>query len=640
MDDAAAGDAAARVRALMDAPQDVTVPPDLVPPDLVPPSGGAPAVGSDMAGGPDGAMDPGDPGPEFDRGGPGGEPEAGPPAEFCAGLPLNDYGNGRRLVRHFGRDLIWVPRVGWFHWTGQVWERDPDEIAVKLRAQAMGALMAEETRYLRLSSADEAALEAAQAAEVDIEALEAIPGRDRTADQVRALSDLRRVVNEGRARAARNKSTIGERLTFAKTSGNTDRQRNMVTEAGAMLARSLADLDAAPMDINTEAGVLRFSVSGGPGEGFSAVADCRLIPHDRALLMTKMMPVVYDPAARCPLFDAQLARVQPDPQMRGFLQRWFGLSMTALTREQKLVFLHGGGRNMKSVLVELIARMMGGYAAKAKIESLTGKNRRGGGDATPDLMPLMGARLVRASEPEEGERLQEGMIKELTGGERFMVRALHTDFIEVDPLFKLTILGNHRPDIRGTDDGIWRRLLLVPFDVQIPVAETDVHLSEKLWAERSGILNWLVAGLCDYLEGGLREPARVLDATAEYREESDPIRAFLESVCVVTGETQDIVTSKDLGEAFQYWQIQQGGQSWGMNTISRRLKEKSKRWRSAATGQKFGAVKASTMKYQGIRYTEAFGLEWANLPRDAQGRVLGGRVAASPPGTSPEGFEL
>ncbi len=163
---------------------------------------------------------------------------------------------------------------------------------------------------------------------------------------------------------------------------------------------------------------------------------------------------------------------------------------------QKLAFFHGGGANGKSVLVDLMARMFGDYSASARIESLTGKNKKSGSDSQPDLMPLIAARFVRTSEPEDGERLQEGLVKALTGGEPMMIRALYSDFIIFRPIFKLTISGNHLPEIRGGDDGIWRRVMLVNFPVQIPEKKRipKEELDEILWQERSGILNWLIQG--------------------------------------------------------------------------------------------------------------------------------------------------
>jgi putative DNA primase/helicase len=402
------------------------------------------------------------------------------------------------------------------------------------------------------------------------------------------------------------KDKVGQRLRHAKNAGNSGPLKNMLSEAGVNLTRTLDELDAAPFEVNTESGLLRFTVTRDPASGMGAVADLALVPHAREQLVTKMMPVVYDPAAPRPLFDAFMARIQPAAEMRDFLQRWFGLSMTAHTGEQKLAFLHGAGANGKSVLVDLMAKIIGDYAATAKIESLTGQNRRGGGDATPDLVPLMGARMVRASEPDEGERLQEGVIKELTGGEPILVRALHSDFVEVRPVFKLTISGNHKPEIRGTDDGIWRRVLLVPFDVQIPKEERDADLGAKLWEERSGILNWLIEGLLAYLEGGLQEPQAVLDATREFREESDPVGAFLTECAVMSGSETDFMTSRELIEAFNHWLAEKGETRWGGRTVSNHLSRKAGRWRHPDTGRVMEKGKSGVTGYRGVRLTDVY----------------------------------
>jgi putative DNA primase/helicase len=295
--------------------------------------------------------------------------------------------------------------------------------------------------------------------------------------------------------------------------------------------------------------------------------------------------------------------------------------MTGL-KVQKFAFFYGSGANGKSVLIDLIARMMGDYAHSAKIESFTGRNRRGGGDATPDIFPLMGARMVRASEPEEGERLQEGLIKELTGGEPLLVRQLHEDFIEVHPFFKLTISGNHKPEIRGTDDGIWRRVLLVPFDVQIPPEERDEKLIEKLWAERSGVLNWLIDGLLQYLEAGLQEPAQVRDATQDYRADSDPIGSFLGDACVVTGDPDNFLYARELIQGFNLWLDLRGEGMWGDRTISLKFKNLAGRFRDTRTGKQFSAAKRDATGYRGVRFTPEFRRQFDDAPRDAKGRPV------------------
>lgn len=552
-----------------------------------------------------------------------------PPREArCAALPLNDHGNGQRFAVHFGADAMWVPRVGWFTWDGKRWRKDPDEIEVRRLAQRLGSLIALEIPHLVLEDWQMQILARKRELTAAWDAAETrARGDGPEADTARAELDALRpkmaqLTGIEKFMAALRKDHRG----FARTSGNTTRIDATLKEGGVGLATAFEALDADPLSVACENGVLRFAIDpGDPAEGMTPMSSVDLVPHARDQLITKIMPVEYDPAATAPLFQMFLRRIQPDADMREFLQRWFGLSLTALTGEQKLVFLHGMGANGKSVLVDLMARLMGDYSSTAKIESLTGKNRRGGGDATPDLVPLMGARMVRASEPEEGERLQEGIIKELTGGEPILIRALHSDFIEVRPIFKLTISGNHKPEIRGQDDGIWRRVLLVPFDVQIPKEERDKGLGEKLWAERSGILNWMVEGLLSYLEGGLREPAAVLDATEEYREESDPLGHFLMDACVVTGEAADSELARDLVQAFNFWMDERGAGQWKDRTISLQLKDKMRRWVSPRTGQKFTERKSNgVMRYDGIRLNDTFGVRFREAPRDHQGRPIVG----------------
>ncbi|MDF2140846.1 DNA primase family protein [Paenirhodobacter sp. CAU 1674] len=555
--------------------------------------------------------------------------EADPPiVQACAAFPLNDYGNGQRFITHFGQDVMWVPRVGWFTWTGRVWRKDADDIEVRKYSQRISGLIEAEIPWLTLDQrqmdllAQEDSLRAARrdldgkANDPDDPDAEAAGQIDKIEAKLRSIDGIKKTLASKRR----------EHRSFARSSGNKARIDATLTEGGIGMAVHIDDLDAAPLDVNTESGVLRFTRVDCREDGGGIVADVQLVPHDRADRFTKMMPVVYDPAAKAPRFDKFLRQIQPDAEMRAFLQRWLGMSMTSIL-VQKLAFFYGSGANGKSVLVDLIARLMGDYSATAKIESLTGKNKRGGSDATPDLVPLIGARMVRASEPEEGERFQEGLIKELTGGEPILVRALHSDFVEVRPQFKLTISGNHKPEIRGTDDGIWRRVMLVPFDVQIPEAERDPNLGRKLFEqERSGILNWLIEGLLAYLEGGLQEPAAVLNATREFREESDPVGAFLEACCVVSGEPYDTVSARDLGEAFNVWLDDRGEGQWQPRTISLKLKDKSKRWKSPTTGKGFTQRKSSTMSYDGVRFNDVFGKRFREAPRDSQGRVLRARV--------------
>ncbi|WP_068305321.1 phage/plasmid primase, P4 family [Pararhodobacter sp. CCB-MM2] len=545
------------------------------------------------------------------------------PAQVIEGSKqrLNDIGNAHRMVIYFGDDLLFVPRVGWFTWTGKVWAKDPDEIRVSRLSQRLCEMIELERWQLSLSNSQMELISSESELldrlgllrrETDDRGEPLEPGKIREIEaQLSAIGRVKKRLSDMRA----------EHKRHAKSSGNKSRMEAARVEASFMLARDLEDLDREPLDLNTEGSVLRFKVQVEDGFRRSEVIE---MPHDRAALMTKLMAVTYDTVAECPDFDRFFERIQPDETMRRFLLRWFALSMTGLI-EQKLAFFYGGGANGKSVLVDIFARIAGAYAATAKIESLTGANRRGGGEATPDLVPLIGARLVRANEPDEGVRWQEGLIKELTGGDPILVRALQKDFVEVRPFFTLTINGNHKPEIRGTDDGIWRRLLLVPFDVQIPEGERlpKAELDAMLWAERDGIFSrHIVPALLEYLEIGLAEPQSVLDATAEFRADSDMFGAFLTDVCLVTGDPEHSIKSLELMRAFQFWQMRGGLTPFKDTTITRQLKDRSRRWRSP-DGRQFNSRKSGgNMHYDGIRFTDLFRRDFDLAPRDSQGRIL------------------
>lgn len=582
-----------RVRGIMAGAVDVDMPEGLSPP--------ADDASPDMPGWDDGDLPP----PRTPD-----QDEEQPPAARCVEFPLNDFGNGKRLLEHFGQDLVNVPNAGFFVWDGRRYTKDPDGVFVRRLAHLLTELISQEVWFLPVDEEDEAVLREVEEAKEEVAEL-LDKGKERDQVDEKRLAFLVALRKEAdRIREKRDKS-IGRRLTHAKNAGNSNAIKNLLTEAAAIIARPLEDLDRDPLLINTLGGVLRLSTEPGEDDGGQFAPPPRAVlthlDHDRAFLLTKIMPVDYDPKARCPRFMAFIEQIQPVPEMRRFLQRWFGYSLTGLTAEQKFAFFYGGGANGKSVLVDLIARIMGDYAAGAKIESITGKNRRSGSEATPDLMPMIGARFLRMAEPDDGQRLQEGLVKELTGGEPILVRPPYgVNFLEVYPIFKLTISGNHKPEIHGGDDGIWRRVMLVPFDVQIPPDERDPDLGAKLWEERAGILNWLIEGLKDYLAHGLQVPDQVLAATAEYRDDSDPIATFLTSCCGVTGNPEHSMRSADLGAAVALWMDELGMGAFTSRTIYKKLSGKAGKWKSPHTGQTFTKRKSSDPFYDGISLLSPF----------------------------------
>ncbi|HEU0221433.1 MAG TPA: phage/plasmid primase, P4 family [Paracoccaceae bacterium] len=563
-----------------------------------------------------------------DEGAGGGPPEPpaepGPVARACS-LPLNDLGNGQRLVLHFGENLMFVPRIGWFVWEGRVWAQDFDGMRIRRLAHRIPGLIAREAYELDLDlrgrgaprSAEEleelmklrAILEAAETGIGLRDHLRA-KGTKRSPTETLELQRLEELIGKGEEIVGSQRRKCASRLRHARTSGNTSPISNMLKEAEPLAEGRLAELNVEPLAVNCESGTLEFLA--GPGDPNARtwaearpVYALRLRPHDRADRITKMMPVAWDPAAACPAFDRFLAEIQPQAAMRGFLQRWFGYSLTGLTAEQKLVFLYGTGRNGKTTLVDLIARMMGEYATSLPVETLTGTEARKGADATPDLIRIPGARMVRAGEPEEGIRFREALVKLLTGGEPILIRRMREEFVEVSPIFKLTISGNHKPNVRGTDEGIWRRILLVPFAEQVAADAVDHELPRKLWAERSGVLNWLLAGALAYLDGGLAEPPEVVQATAEFRDDSDPVRGFLMEACEITGDAADFLSAGDAAEAFQLYQRDRGGSAWSPRMISLRLAEKADAgFRAVPEGPSFWRHRTETVRgYAGLRLT-------------------------------------
>lgn len=559
------------------------------------------------------------------------ESEPDQPEVEGAKFPLNDTGNGKRFALYCGDDAMFVPRVGWHVWDERRWALDPDGIAVRRYAQTIHEKIEKEIPHLQLRSGEKAAVDRLDVIRIELRDFDNLNSE---------LSDEDRTEKRQALQAEKNKlggvlwgrgSTRQRHSTFAKSAGNTGAIKNMLTEAVTSLHRDVEDLDADPLTVNTESGILRFRVIDMRDEGAGKQADFEQVPHarevpiegkDRPQFITKMMPVKYDSDARCPKFEAFLERVQPDPDMRACLQRWFGLSMTG-EPIQKFLYMYGMGANGKSLLAGLMRRMMGDYATMVRIESLTGKNRKSGSDATPDLMRLIGARAAITNEPEEGERLQEQKVKEMTGGDEMLVRNLHSDFVAFTPYFKLTFTGNHKLEIRGTDDGIWRRPLLFPFDVQIPEHERDEKLGDKLFdEERSGILNWMIAGLLDYLEAGLQEPDQVLQATEEYRKDSDPIGDFLTTGCVMDGGTA-FLSARDLVDACYLYLLENTAHSWQPGNLSRKLKDRSGKFMHPVSGKTYGQHKRhGTRGYTGLALTEAMKAKLEEAPRDVKGLPL------------------
>lgn len=312
-------------------------------------------------------------------------------------------------------------------------------------------------------------------------------------------------------------------------------------------------------------------------------------PHRREDLITKICPVEYRPDAECPLWLNALAKwTNNNAELMAFLKRAAGYALTGDTSEHCLFFLHGDGRNGKSIFQGTLEYIMGDYAKTARAEMLMAKQRA---DAIPnEIAALMGIRYVSTTESESGKRLAEAMLKQWTGGDTISARFLHAEFFTFKPEFKIFLASNHKPVIRGNDTAIWERIHLLPFTAYIPPGERDKRLADKLKGEAPGILHWAVEGCLEWQEKGLQPPEIVRTATEEYRGEMDVLGDFIADCCTL--QPNATVANTTLWAAYEEWG-RENGEKYPVNRreFKRNLEQR-------------GLVQKRT----GIRYWQGIGL--------------------------------
>jgi putative DNA primase/helicase len=312
-----------------------------------------------------------------------------------------------------------------------------------------------------------------------------------------------------------------------------------LARADRRLAAIPEQWDQDPWLLNTPAGVVNLRTGG-------------IRPHDPLDYMTKITAV--GPGGEWEAWHQFLAEVTDgDEELQGFLQRMAGYSLTGDTSAHALFFLFGTGANGKSVFIDTQANILGDYHSTAPIETFTVSYS----DRHPtELAGLRGARLVTATETEEGRRWAEARIKQLTGGDKIAARFMRQDFFEFTPQFKLVIAGNHKPGLRSVDEAVRRRFHLVPFAVTIPSELRDPFLKEKLKAEWPGILAWMIRGCLKWQEKGLAPPEAVSAATAAYLEAEDALAAWMEECCEAVPDNWE--SSADLFGSWKIWAEQAG----------------------------------------------------------------------------------
>ncbi|MEP9381129.1 phage/plasmid primase, P4 family [Nocardioides cheoyonin] len=333
-----------------------------------------------------------------------------------------------------------------------------------------------------------------------------------------------------------------DRIKFAQRAESSGGIQGMLslasTEPG--IAVDHRDLDADPLLLNCTNGVLDLRT----GE---------LLPHDPARLITKITNAAYDPSAGGTTFTTFLEQIQPDPDMRDYLARQLGHTLEGRVIEHALSIWDGDGANGKSTLMNAVITALGDYAASADPGLLIARSF----DAHPTgVADLFGVRLAVIHEVDAGRKLAEGTVKRLTGGDEVKARRMREDFWHFTPSHSFVMITNHKPVITGTDEGIWRRIKLVPFNVVVPPDQRDDHLGDKLALELSAVLTWMIEGHRAWKTRGLDAPASVIEATTTYRADSDALGRFIAERCQTTASAS--VLSSVLFRAWKEWTAVEG----------------------------------------------------------------------------------
>ena len=327
-------------------------------------------------------------------------------------------------------------------------------------------------------------------------------------------------------------------IKHALASENSRRIEAMVT-----LARSEKGIPVVPERLDANPWLLNVM------NGTIDLRTGELRPHDPRDGISRLVPVAYYPDAKAPQWERFVDEVLAgNEELVGYLRRAIGYALTGDVSEQCLFFLYGSGANGKSTLLTTLLTLLGDYGKQTEPDLLMMRY----GDVHPTGMAdLMGARLAVAVEVEQGRRLAESLVKQLTGGDRIKARFMRQDFFEFAPTHKLFLAANHKPVVKGTDAAIWRRIRLVPFTVAFAPEQQDRGLVDRLRGELPGILAWAVRGCLEWQRDGLGAPAEVVKATSGYRSEMDTIGQFIEERCELGEDLW--ATAADLRKAYTDW---------------------------------------------------------------------------------------
>lgn len=430
-------------------------------------------------------------------------------------LPLTDAGNAERLVARHGTRLRWcAPWKKWLFWDGKQWGVDQIGSAKQLALETIRALYGEAASHsMRAQAADQEKERAQQAA---------------------LATSL---------------------IQHARRSEANSRLDAMVSLTSLFVPVLPDALDKDQWVLNCENGIVDLRTG-------------NITPHDPQKLITRCLSIAYDVTASCPLWEAFLLKVLGgDADLLWFLQKAIGYSLTGDIREQCLFFLYGLGQNGKSTFLQVLSALLGSYGEQTDFSTFAHKEGEG---IRNDLARIRGARTVLAVEAGEGKRLDEVLVKRLTGGDIITARFLYAEYFSYLPTFKIWFAANHKPTIYGTEKAIWRRIRLIPFQVTVSEEEKDPELGKKLLDELPGILRWAVFGCQAWQVEGLTPPCSVIEATEGYKTEQDALLDYLEERCLISEVLS--VPARVLYEDYVAWCGKT--RPIGINGFSLRLKER------------------------------------------------------------------
>lgn len=352
---------------------------------------------------------------------------------------------------------------------------------------------------------------------------------------------------------------MNEWYRFQKDSRSHMAKMHMIDEFKKYVIVKHGEFDKEDMLLNTESGYVDLS----SGE---------LHDHDIDKKFSHQTVAEYSDNVDAPLWEKFLNQIfNNDEELIHYVQKAIGYSFTGSVDEQCLFILNGRGRNGKSVFSNVVSDVAGNYAKQMNVQTIVAKKNQSG-SANSDVARLEGARIVTSSELNEGDRFDESLVKQLTGGDKILARFLYGSEFEYKPKFKIWMATNHLPIIRGTDDGIWRRIKIIPFNIQIPKEKVDKKLEYKLKAEYTGILNWIVQGAIMWQQEGLEDPEAVTKVIEAYRAEMDPLDAFLEERCT-TGQNYSI-KAREMYDAYHEWAKESEEYKMSLNKFGREMSKK------------------------------------------------------------------